>query len=63
MECQSSLPENKIAPGNGWLEYQFPFADRPIFRREVLVLGSAFSNESWLFNDGIFITVYEIIPA
>ena len=35
-----TLPETKIAPENGWLEYGFPFGARPIFRGELLVLGS-----------------------
>ncbi len=36
-----TLPEtnSKFAPENGWLEYQFPFGFRPIFRCYVIVSG------------------------
>ena len=30
-----TLPETKIAPENGWLEYEFPFWDGPMFRGHV----------------------------
>ena len=40
-QIQVPLPEtnSKFAPENGWLEDEFPFGARPIFRGELLVLG------------------------
>ena len=34
-----TLPETNIAPENGWLEEEFPFGARPIFRGELLASG------------------------
>ena len=34
-----TLPETNIAPENGWLEDEFVFGARPIFRGELLVSG------------------------
>ena len=35
-----TLPETNMAPESGWLEDEFPFGSRPIFRGELLVFGS-----------------------
>ena len=37
-----TLPETNIAPENGWLEYEFPFGARPIFRGYSLVSGRVY---------------------
>ena len=39
---KNTLPETNMAPESGWLEDEFPFGFRPIFRGELLVLGYLF---------------------
>ena len=40
----TTIPETNIAPGNGWLEYYFPFGSRLIFRRYVIFREGTFQS-------------------